>query len=157
MTTALFGLLGVVVGGLLTGGIDYVANRREERATGRTLARALFASLLEFRSQCIYCRNRGSWLLIAEPLKLPAVWTDHELVWGRLFTWDEWTGLHAVRAAQVGLRQAAMLATENPALHEPHLPIANDAALAAIDHVLPLLEHRAAAGGGGRDRPSVLP
>jgi hypothetical protein len=146
MTEAIFGLLGVVVGGALTGGIDVLAKRREERAMMRALARTIFAALTDLRSQCVYCRKLGTWLLVAEPLRLPAAWTDHELTLGRLLTWDEWVGLHAVRVSQFALRMLAVQATEEPSLQQTHLPTVTDAAVDAIDNVLPALERLAGSG-----------
>ncbi len=141
VTEAIFGLLGVVVGGALTGGIDYLARRREERQTARALARAIYAHLLDLRSQCAYCADRGDWLLVDEPFVLPEVWQEHELVLARLLTWDQWVGLQAVRASQVGVRMLARLSvSEQPALKETHLPTVTSAAIEAINHVLPDFE-----------------
>lgn len=140
---AIFGLLGVVVGGALTGGLDYLAKRRDERAMARALARTIFAALTDFRSQAVYCRDLGNWLLLAEPFALPQAWADHELTLARLLTWDEWVGLEAVRASQFALRMLAIQASDVPALQQTHLATVTEAAVAAIDNVLPPLEQRA--------------
>lgn len=140
----------MVVGGALTGGIDYLAKRRDERAMMRALARTLFAALSDLRSQCVYCRDLGSWLLVAEPLTLPAAWVDHELTLGRLLTWEEWVGLQAVRSSQFAVRMLAMQARERSDLEQTHLPTVTDAAVDTIDQVLPALKRRA-----GSSRPNL--
>jgi hypothetical protein len=60
VTEAVFGLVGVLIGGLLIGGVDYFMRRREERQTMRSLARALHSEFLEMRSQCAYCAELGN-------------------------------------------------------------------------------------------------
>jgi hypothetical protein len=145
MAEAIFGLVGVLIGGLLTGGVDYFMRRREERHTMRALARALHSELLEMRSQCAYCAELGNWLLVDQAFTLPAAWRDHELVLDRLLTWKQWAGLQAVRASQSGVRQLAQLSTEQPGLRQTHLPTVTAAAIDAIDHVLPDFEQLAGA------------
>jgi hypothetical protein len=46
VTEAIFGLVGVVVGGLLTAGVSYVMARRQERADTRGAARLVSSELL---------------------------------------------------------------------------------------------------------------
>lgn len=145
MTQAIFGLVGVLIGGLLTGGVDYMMRRREERETMRSLARAIHAELLDMRSQCEFCSDLGNWHLVDQAFKLPSVWRDHELVLGRLLTWEQWAGLQAVRVSQVGVRQLAQLSNEAPQLKEVQLPTVTAAAIEAIDHVLPDIERLAGA------------
>jgi hypothetical protein len=145
VTQAIFGLVGVLIGGLLTGGVDYVMSRREERETMRSLARALHAELLEMRSQCSFCADLGNWHLIDQTFVLPSVWQDHELVLGRLLTWEQWAGLQAVRVSQAGVRQLAQLSNEAPQLRQTQLPTVTAAAIEAIDHVLPDFERLAGA------------
>jgi hypothetical protein len=140
VTEAIFGLVGVLIGGILTGGIDYFMRRREERQAMRALARALHAEFLDMRSQCAYCAELGNWLLVDQAFTLPRVWQEHELVLGRLLTWEQWVGLQAVRASQSGLRQLARLSAEQPELKQTHLPTVTAAAIDAIDHVLPDFE-----------------
>jgi hypothetical protein len=88
VTEAIFGLVGV-----LTGGIDYFMRRRVERQAMRALARALHAEFLDMRSQCAYCAELGNWLLVDQAFTLPRVWQEHELVLGRLLTWEQWAGV----------------------------------------------------------------
>ena len=59
------------------------------------------------RSQCAYCVELGNWLLVDQTFVLPRVWQEHELVLGRLLTWEQWAGLQAVRASQSSVRQLA--------------------------------------------------
>jgi hypothetical protein len=143
MTAAVFGLLGVIVGGLITGAVDYVAKRREEQAVLRSLARALTSALMTLQSQATYCRDLRSWLLVAEPLVLPDAWTENEMLLGRLLSWDEWVGLEAVVTSQLALRTLAAQAQRQPGLEQTHLPTVTKAAIAAIDNVLPSLSRLA--------------
>lgn len=145
MTEAIFGLVGVLIGGLLTGGIDYLMRRREERQMMRALARALHSELVDMRSQCGYCVELGNWLLVDRPFVLPSVWRDHELVLGRLLTWKQWVGLQAVRTSQSALRHLAQMSTAQPELQETHLPTVTSVAIETIDNVLPDFEQLAGA------------
>ena len=144
MVEAIFGLVGVLIGGALTGGIDFLAKRRRERAMRRTLGRTIFAALTDLRSQCSYCLDRGSWLLVAEPLALPAAWTDHELALGRLLTWDQWVGLEAVRKSQFARGCWRCRRPSSPGLETTPPPTTvTEAAVAAIENVMPALERLA--------------
>jgi hypothetical protein len=141
VTAAIFGLVGVVIGGALTGGINYLMRRRDERQDARALARTLYAHLVEFRGQCKYSADLGNWLLVDQPFVLPPVWRDNELPLARLLTWDQWVGLQAVRASQDAMRRVARLSVdEQPGLRQTHLPMLTAVAIAAIDHVLPDFE-----------------
>ena len=51
MTEAIFGLIGVALGGLLTGGATYLLARRTEKLEARASARLLQGELYEFARQ----------------------------------------------------------------------------------------------------------
>ncbi len=147
MTEAVFGLLGVLIGGLLTGGIDYLMRRREERQMMRALARSLHADFVELRSKYVYCAELGNWMLLdAEDASFSSkAWQDHELVLGRFMTWKQWIGLQAVHGAQLAVRLLAQQSATQSELQQTHLPTVTAAAIDTIDNILPDLERLAGA------------
>jgi hypothetical protein len=137
VTAAIFGLVGVVIGATLSGGIEYLARRREERATARALARAIHAHLMEMQSQCSYCLERSNWTLMDTPFVLPEIWRENELVLARLLTWKQWVTLQAIRTGQQAVRMLAEQAESDAPMNETHLPTVTSVAIETIDSILP--------------------
>lgn len=91
MTAAIFGLLGVVVGGLLNGYVSSRAERRRDRAEGRAAARLLERELQSALGGIrAWCEKTSS----ADPLpedvlRFPA-WKRYHLVAARSLPADDW-------------------------------------------------------------------
>ncbi len=100
MTGAIFGLIGVIVGGLLTAAIQAVQQARSDRATARAASRLLSAELSEQHVFLDALVNQDA----ARPLdsELPAVsaWPEYRAVMARLLEDESW---QAVAGAYVGL------------------------------------------------------
>lgn len=91
MSEAVFGLVGVVIGALITGGVDLILeHRREERAL-RTAGRMLTLELVEARNLITTSLAEGHWL--AEPLRVLSneQWSEHRGIWAAAKgkCWDE--------------------------------------------------------------------
>jgi hypothetical protein len=91
MTTAIFGLIGVVVGGLLTGavnlGTEWVRERRETRAAARILA----LELVDDHMKVLAALGTGGWLPLSR------------------LKFDQWEALGPVLARKMGPRDWAAL------------------------------------------------
>lgn len=96
MTAAIFGLLGVVVGGLVTGGVDYVMARRREKAELRQSTRLvadelhslwLVVDLILERGQLPPERLPGE---DAELLFSTGSWHAHKAVLARALRQEQW-------------------------------------------------------------------
>ena len=99
MTAAIFGLLGVVVGGLVTGGVDYVMARRREKAELRQSTRLVADELHSLWLVVDLILERGQ----SPPERLPG--EDAEL----LFSTGSWDAHKAVLAR--ALRQEQWIAS----------------------------------------------
>lgn len=77
MSNAVVALIGVVIGGLLTGGVDFVLERRRENRRGQSAARLVHAALTDVDSFIKASLVRRAWL--GEPLKAlsDASWIEH--------------------------------------------------------------------------------
>jgi hypothetical protein len=88
MAEAIFGLLGVVIGGLLTAGTEWSRDRSAKRARRQRAARLLFAEL-QWRRVVLEDAAAG-----AEPVDLDAsdllyVWREHRADLASL-PWPDW-------------------------------------------------------------------
>ena len=101
MTAAIFGLLGVVVGGLLTGGVDYFMARRREQAELRQSTRLVADELHSLWLVVDLILERGQLL----PARLPG--EDTEL----LFPTGSWHAHKAVLACALRQKEWIALAT----------------------------------------------
>jgi hypothetical protein len=61
MTAAIFGLAGVIIGGLLTGGISYVLESRRERKAAQVAARILMDDFAMARARVETISARDAW------------------------------------------------------------------------------------------------
>jgi hypothetical protein len=62
MAQAIIGLVGVVIGGVLTGGVDFVLERRREKRRGRAAARLIHAELSDIAAYVEASLLRRAWL-----------------------------------------------------------------------------------------------
>jgi hypothetical protein len=100
MTGAIFSLIGVVVGGLLTAAIQAVQQGRSDRATARAASRLLSAELSEQHVFLDTLINQGT--AIPTDAELPAVsaWPEYRAVMARRLDDETW---QAVAGAYVEL------------------------------------------------------
>jgi hypothetical protein len=77
VSEAIFGLVGVVVGGLLTGGMEFLHNRLEQRTDVREAARLLHIDLITIEN-ALEQVAKGEWPPDAEwtrrAVQVPEVW-----------------------------------------------------------------------------------
>jgi hypothetical protein len=101
MAEAVFGLIGVVVGGLLTAGADYVARRAAARQARRLAARVLYDELANVRASVRWSmKNRNPALSFPEKLELSATWREYRRDLGSV-GWDVWAAVdHAVASLE---------------------------------------------------------
>jgi len=131
MTAAIFGLLGVVVGGLLTGGVDYFMARRREQAELRQSTRLvadelhslwLVVDLILERGQLLPARLPGE---DTELLFPTSSWHAHKAVLARALRQKEWIALATVYAAVENMRPVM--------LRTPDLPLDAEGSLALTE------------------------
>jgi hypothetical protein len=87
--TAVFGLVGVVVGGLLTAGVDALSKRNEERRTRRRAARVLRVELV-WDANRLNSAYEHAMPLQLDPDVLTALWREHRYSLANLPV-DDWT------------------------------------------------------------------
>jgi hypothetical protein len=78
VTAAIFGLLGVIVGGLVTGGVNYIMERRRERAELRQAKRLVADELLTVATQ---------YSIMVEDRETPKKWSPS---WANLLPSTSW-------------------------------------------------------------------
>lgn len=100
MTNAIFSLIGVVIGGLLTGAVQSFQQRRSDRAQLRAASRLLSAELSEQHVFLASLTNQDS--AQASMTDLPAIsaWPDYRPLMARLLDDEAW---QAVARAYVEL------------------------------------------------------
>jgi hypothetical protein len=96
---AIFSLVGVIVGGLLTGGVQAFQQRRTERAESRAAARLLSAELSE---QHVFLDTLIKQASTSTNQDLPPIsaWSEYRAIMARQLDDDPWT---AVAGAYVEL------------------------------------------------------
>jgi hypothetical protein len=95
VTAALFGLVGVIVGGVLNGGVAYVLERRQERANGIVAARLVSHELgmLSGHFEHLHKLNLAAGLL---PVPVTTrEWEVHRTVLARVLSPADWEIVHA--------------------------------------------------------------
>ena len=131
MSAAIFGLLGVVVGAVLTGGVDYVMARRQEKAELRQSTRLvadelhslwLMVDLILERGQLPPARLPGE---EAERLFSTDSWQAHKPVLARGLRQEQWRALATVYAAVESMRVVI--------LRTPDLPLDTEGSSALIE------------------------
>ena len=100
MTGAIFSLIGVVVGGLLTAAIQAVQQGRSDRATARAASRLLSAELSEQHVFLEALVSRGTATPVDDELPAVSAWPEYRSVMARLLDDETW---QAVAGAYVEL------------------------------------------------------
>lgn len=77
MSQAAIALIGVVIGGLLTGGVDFVLERRREKRSGTAAARLVHSSLTDVDSFIKASLVRRAWLGDPSEVLSERSWLDH--------------------------------------------------------------------------------
>ena len=131
MTAAIFGLLGVVVGALVTGGVDYFMARRREKGELRQSSRLvadelhslwLVVDLILERGQLLPERLPGE---DAELLFATSSWHAHKAVLARALPQKEWSALATIYATVESMRVVI--------LRTPDLPLDAEGTLALTE------------------------
>lgn len=115
MSDAVVGLVGVVVGAVVTGGITAVGSWRARRRAARAALRLIHGDLMQGLLLMEEATDSGQWWL--PPAELPTTrWERHrEALAGSQLSFDEWTTLDATfaRYAQIEAVRAQGSATGN--------------------------------------------
>lgn len=98
MTEAIFGLIGVVVGGLISGGISLILERRKEHVTARVAARLVREDLLPVSLGIEDVFNGRVWSQRPDRRSRERSWAEHR---SRLATVMEYSDYASVVQAQI--------------------------------------------------------
>lgn len=90
MSQAIVGLIGVVIGGLLTGGVEFALERRRERRSGTAAARLVMESLDDIDSFIKASLARRAWLGDPSEILSNAAWSEHRVVLAEAPGFDGW-------------------------------------------------------------------
>ena len=106
------GLLGVVIGGLLSGMIGYLSERRREHAQGRSVERLVLLELVTNQARAQRLLGAEEW---SEDLPFEvAIWTTHREALARALSNDAWMvvalAYFAIEAANARRRNGSSLA-----------------------------------------------
>jgi hypothetical protein len=93
MTGAIFGLIGVLVGGVLNGVVGAWQGRRLEHFETRAAARLVFHDLVNAKLLLQEATSRGSWGEVTDELLRLDRWTEYERLFARALDSDEWLAL----------------------------------------------------------------
>lgn len=94
MTAAIFGLVGVVIGGLLTAGADWMVERRRERAATRAAARLVLLDLSETFAQLAVSSARKIYAFgLAGGELTTEAWSQHREQLAVALTEAEWSAV----------------------------------------------------------------
>lgn len=98
MTEAIFGLIGVVVGGLISGGISLILERRKEHVTARVAARLVREDLLPVSLGIEDVFNGRVWSQRPDRRSRERSWAEHR---SRLATVMEYSDYASVVQTQI--------------------------------------------------------
>jgi hypothetical protein len=87
--TGLFGLLGVVVGGVVTAGVEVFVRRREENRQHLLAARVMHSEFVGVRSHLVAVMRAGGDFVGTLPDDVSVTCREHRTALGSL-TWDQW-------------------------------------------------------------------
>ena len=114
MPQAIFGLIGVIVGGIITAGFQQLAQHRQHKREQRLAARILLDELGWWRSILEYAIDQDDVSALGLPGAVLAAWEEQRIALVDLKP-DEWTLLHlAVRSASGDVGDAPQLPTGTP-------------------------------------------
>jgi hypothetical protein len=109
VTTAVFGLVGVVVGGLLTAGVDALGQRNDERRTRRRAARVLLMEVAWDANVLTSAFEDRKPLRNFDPGVLEGLWREHRYSLSDI-PFDDWFAIET--AVRHGTGKAWVLAPE---------------------------------------------
>jgi hypothetical protein len=96
LAEAIFGLVGVVIGGVITGAANYVAERRKERATSRKATRLLLLNWPHATRYLETLLTGGTWQVPPEPVEwLMNIWASARVELAAPLEQDTWDAIVA--------------------------------------------------------------
>src|ERR1017187_1506016 len=90
MTAAIFGLVGVIVGGVINGAVTAVLQRRTEGSDRRSAARLVRSELVRFRSLALVAARHSPEHLPQLHQTTPVIWESYRAVLARVLTDEDW-------------------------------------------------------------------
>jgi hypothetical protein len=90
MAQAIIGLVGVVIGGVLTGGVEFVLERRREGRRGRAAARLIHAELSDIAAYVEASLFRRAWLADPAEALQGEAWKDRKSALAEAPGFDGW-------------------------------------------------------------------
>src|SRR3954452_15287485 len=90
MTAAIFGLLGVIVGGVINGVVTAALQRRTDRADQRSAARLVRSELVGYRSLALEATRRPPDHLPQLQNAAPVLWQSNRTVLARALPNGHW-------------------------------------------------------------------
>jgi hypothetical protein len=87
------GFVGVVIGALLTGGIELLMRTRDEAAQVRAASRLGYEYFDHREWRIGYAASHGSWHLLQPEPEEPGWWSEYKPLFARLVSSTEWTAL----------------------------------------------------------------
>lgn len=89
MAEAIFGLIGVIVGGLLNGGITWLTERKQQRAGAKTAARIVIAEIRDNERTLELALEKRNWDYLKDAVSLQAG-TEHRASLAGTLNDDGW-------------------------------------------------------------------
>jgi len=90
MTAAIFGLVGVIVGGVINGAVTAVLQRRTEGSDRRSAARLVRSELVRFRSLALEAARHSPEHLPQLHQTTPVIWESYRAVLARALANEDW-------------------------------------------------------------------
>ena len=90
MTTAIVGLVGVIIGGIINGAVTALLQRRTERADRRSAARLVRSELVRFHSLALEAARRSPDDLPQLRNATPTLWQGHRATLARALGDEQW-------------------------------------------------------------------
>jgi hypothetical protein len=126
MESAIFGLLGVIVGGTITAGTNYFFARRHEKAELKKASRLVDADLLMGQTAANFCVEKRQWWDVDIPIATEA-WQKWKGVLAAELTYDAWLDV-----------QKAVLAVDN--LRTTRGAVTGDISDSVAAQIVPILQ-----------------
>jgi hypothetical protein len=148
MSEAIFGLIGVILGGFLTGGSNYWLRRRDERLKLRAAVRVLVTDVILTRDYLEETILAGAWNRLENDANLDRdLWERHELMLAQHLPDGDWEAVAA--AYRHGVIAGPLLRgiiEPNERLERGRILVSS---LAQAEEILGRLAERLAPPGGG--------